>query len=1098
MKRKMIIAPPAFNYKAIGDVINYINYYKPLLDVYLLVKGFENIKKVDGYTIVNPNTSFGKYLKLTAEYIIDAGGIKSDYKASHSQFWISISYEDSNKKMFVDIEEDIFFSAIKYGNVYDCMISSSPYYTNTFLKSSMKYRKEIKELGSSRVDTLINFDENRITEIKNKCGIPLNKKIVLYMPIFRKKGQINISFSAKRLLEVLGDDYVVVTKFHYLNFAEKCDDFIDCTDYQEVFDLMHISEFLISDYSSYIIDYALLNKPIFLYQFDKKEYSSKNEIYFDFSDYLPNENIVESEDSLIDIINKNKNLKVDYSLMINKFYPYEDGKSTERIANSLNLNYNPRKSKDLIFLIKDLNEIGGVHTFIRNMAQYYKEKYDTKIFVIAINEFTNINSSSYIFDCEYVDYFLSSSLDESKCKLILENTSGNIISMQFSAHRYFQKYLNNKNVVLMYHGDSSELILKKRATKHLDNLNSKKIYNYKKLLLLSNSDKEKLSPYLNEEVRLRFSYMNNSIGLSYNKIESSNKNSWAFIGRIDDGKNPFALIEIGKIILKDNLKIKINVYGDGPLKDDLENIINEFNLNNIIIIHGFEKNKVKIFKENVGLIMTSKYEGYPYVILEAYAYGKPVVLFNTFTAAQELVDHNKTGFLIENENYQDMIEKMNIAMKLDDNDIKNKFLLFNNDVIFEKWDNIFNEIKTKSSITNNSVVKVSENRFKKIIKKVKKRINKKSIKRIIKKIQKKMKSKFPNMVNELTYYQLEKRNIKKIKKSKINNSVTIIIPYYNNYETIKAAIDSVLMQKYPYYEIIVVDDGSQNKCKDIVSSYNNSRIKYYYKENEGLGLTRNFGIKKATSEYVMFLDADDTLYRSSIMSLLTFAIENDLAVVSGITERKYVQTNFKEIFRAKLYKKNKIINLEKNLEIYLDILATNKLYKRKLLLNENILFKKGLYEDKMFTALLYSKINKIGIINEKVYVWNIYGKNTSISTSTSIDDYHARIKVIDEIWNDIPEKTRFMMISIFFSHDFIIYIREYLRFSKQERKDIFNKARYVYNKYKEYTYLKLIKNHLNKYMFNLVVENNYILFDEIALSISEKYIKEYEKKVGIR
>lgn len=1091
MKRTMVVAPSNFNYRALGDVINYINYYKSMLDVYLLVKEFNEIKVIDGYTIVNPNTSYGKFLILTADYVIDAGSILSDFKVSQSQYWISIWHGTPYKKMFLDIANKHIVDATKYANGYDCMISSSPFFTNTFLRSAMKYRGEIRELGSSRIDSLINFDNNRITEIKTKCGIPLDKKIVLYSPTYRKKGEVKLSFSVEKLQDILGDEFVIVTKFHYYNFIKDTKGVIDCTDYPEIIDLMCISEFLISDYSSLIIDYALLKKPIFLFQYDKEQYLFDRGVYFDFSDYLPKENIVENEYELINIINKTINIDVNYSLMVNKFYPYEDGRSTKRIIDSLNLNCNPRKSKDLIFLFNDLNEIGGVNTFIVNMAKYYKEKYDTKIFAIAVNEFTNVNAKSYVFKSEYIDYFLSKSEDKDKCIRVLKNTSGNIISLQFGAHRYFQKYLDNKNVVLMYHGDSFNIISKKYSNLYLDYLNSKKIYNYKKFLLLTKGNMEKLSPYLNEEIKSKLSYMNNSIGLSYNEIITNKKNSWAYIGRLSNEKNPFALIEIGKIILDKKLDLKINLYGDGPLKQDLFDKIEQHNLQKIIIIHGYIEDKNKIFKENVGLILTSRDEGFPYVILESYAYGKPVVLFNTFTAAQELIDNGKTGYLIENENYQDMIGKMQLAINLDKNDIKNKYLTFNNEAIFEKWDNLFNEIESETLITKNKKVKTKNNILNKIIIKVIKKV-----KRFVKKITNKVKDIFPDFVDYLSYYRLERKNLKIIKKLNIKNQVSIIIPYYNNYDTIRPAIDSVIKQKYRYFEIIVVDDGSQKKCEDVVLSYNNKNIKYFYKKNEGPGFARNFGILKSSGEYVMFLDADDQLYKSSIMSLLVYAVANNLEVVSGITQRVYIKSNIREIYISKLYKKTRIINPELDLKIFKDTLATNKIYKKSLLIENNIFFKKGLYEDKMFTALLYSRIKKIGIINKKVHNWMVYGKNTSITTSRSISDLNSRIRVIEEIWDDVPIKTRYMLILIFFTHDLVIYMNEYLHLPKKDRKEVFNRARYVYSKYKDYTYIKLIKTELHKYMFRLVAENDCEAFDKISKIISKAYFEENKDKLG--
>ncbi len=88
--------------------------------------------------------------------------------------------------------------------------------------------------------------------------------------------------------------------------------------------------------------------------------------------------------------------------------------------------------------------------------------------------------------------------------------------------------------------------------------------------------------------------------------------------------------------------------------------------------------------------------------------------------------------------------------------------------------------------------------------------------------------------------------------------VSIIIPTYNRANLIKETIDSVLRQTYQNFEIIVIDDGSNDHTSDVVKSIRDSRISYFWQKNSGLpAISRNVGISKAKGDYIAFLDSDD-------------------------------------------------------------------------------------------------------------------------------------------------------------------------------------------------------------------------------------------------
>lgn len=91
---------------------------------------------------------------------------------------------------------------------------------------------------------------------------------------------------------------------------------------------------------------------------------------------------------------------------------------------------------------------------------------------------------------------------------------------------------------------------------------------------------------------------------------------------------------------------------------------------------------------------------------------------------------------------------------------------------------------------------------------------------------------------------------------------SVIIPTYNRTNIIERAINSVLEQTYSNFEIIVVDDGSTDNTKNIVSAVNDSRVKYVYQNNKGVCAARNHGTSIALGTYFVFLDSDDYVENS--------------------------------------------------------------------------------------------------------------------------------------------------------------------------------------------------------------------------------------------
>ena len=101
---------------------------------------------------------------------------------------------------------------------------------------------------------------------------------------------------------------------------------------------------------------------------------------------------------------------------------------------------------------------------------------------------------------------------------------------------------------------------------------------------------------------------------------------------------------------------------------------------------------------------------------------------------------------------------------------------------------------------------------------------------------------------------------------------SVVIPTYNRAAFIGATLNSVLTQTFPHLEILVVDDGSHDNTAEVVGSYPDPRLRYYYKENAERGAARNYGLARAVGEYVIFLDSDD-IFHPNHLSTLYAAIE---------------------------------------------------------------------------------------------------------------------------------------------------------------------------------------------------------------------------------
>ena len=248
-------------------------------------------------------------IALKAKYWITNSAIERGLKFKNKKtIYINTWHGSTMKKMGIDAPNTAFkFNTSKY----DVMYAQSEYDIEIFSNAFELPREIFALVGLPRNDELFGIAENEIKDIRSKINIPEDKKIILYAPTFREYNRdkdgciIAPPININKWKEKLSDKYVIIFRAHYeVNnvLGIKNDEFIyNMTDYKNLNELMKISDILISDYSSIMFDYSILDRPIYSYAYDYEEYLEKRGLYIDIKKELPN-GICKDEDELLEKI----------------------------------------------------------------------------------------------------------------------------------------------------------------------------------------------------------------------------------------------------------------------------------------------------------------------------------------------------------------------------------------------------------------------------------------------------------------------------------------------------------------------------------------------------------------------------------------------------------------------------------------------------------------------------------------------------------------------------------------------------------------------------------------------------------------------------
>ncbi|MBR0467508.1 glycosyltransferase family 2 protein [Candidatus Saccharibacteria bacterium] len=213
--------------------------------------------------------------------------------------------------------------------------------------------------------------------------------------------------------------------------------------------------------------------------------------------------------------------------------------------------------------------------------------------------------------------------------------------------------------------------------------------------------------------------------------------------------------------------------------------------------------------------------------------------------------------------------------------------------------------------------------------------------------------------------------------------VSIIVPVYNIEKYILRCLKSLARQKYENIEILVIDDGSSDESGKICDEFasGNERVKVFHKKNGGLSDARNYGIRKAKGELIALVDGDDYVSEDYILVLVENLVEKDVDIVvcgyNDVVSKAGVMTGAEATANLLVGQEN------------IDIVAWNKLYVKRLFVEENIWYPVGeKNEDSLTTYKLYAAAKKVVYVDRALY--NYIERDGSIMNNT---ETHERLKM---------------------------------------------------------------------------------------------------------
>lgn len=213
---------------------------------------------------------------------------------------------------------------------------------------------------------------------------------------------------------------------------------------------------------------------------------------------------------------------------------------------------------------------------------------------------------------------------------------------------------------------------------------------------------------------------------------------------------------------------------------------------------------------------------------------------------------------------------------------------------------------------------------------------------------------------------------------------SLVVPVYNTEKYLKKCLDSILNQSYEDFEVIVVNDGTPDNSQVLIDEYakKDIRVKAYIKPNGGLSDARNFGVKQATGDYLLFIDSDDYIEQDLLLNLSKVSQDTDIIRFNV----NLVDENYTLIRKARHYTSTENVSFKELLEVDLFQPACFYAYSAKFWKKHNFEFAKGrIHED-------FGLVPYITLVASKRYILDYYGYNYLQRTGSIMNGAEKALK----------------------------------------------------------------------------------------------------------
>lgn len=307
----------------------------------------QNIE-LPGVTAVLTGTKEYWYYLARAKYFVNNVNFEGKERVKRpEQLEIQTMHGTPLKKMGFNVLQDwtsaSYEQYLQKNRNWDYLTVPSDYVAS-IADNAYRHQAKVLKTGYARNDEL--FVRNNLIEIKrikNKMNISSSKKIILYAPTWRKQSETKLGIDFDSMYQSLSDNVLMLVRPHHLsgniNIPIKYADKIILSDSSfSIEDYYLISDVMITDYSSVMFDYALLNKPMAFFTYDFESYVSSRGLNFDFKNDAPGP-IVYNQRELETILQNFDQIKQNYAKKITafnkKFIQYDDGHASEKIFKSV-------------------------------------------------------------------------------------------------------------------------------------------------------------------------------------------------------------------------------------------------------------------------------------------------------------------------------------------------------------------------------------------------------------------------------------------------------------------------------------------------------------------------------------------------------------------------------------------------------------------------------------------------------------------------------------------------------------------------------------------------------------------------------------------